>query len=142
MVKGIKSVPSVCVCVCLSVCQRSRVWIQNLVQRLASTISQTSSQVKGQGPHVEDRDFQHFGWNGQYRFTLTWLWCHMISYHDVTGHSMMSWCHSMTSCFRQKYCQRGHYQWLCGRWLQCLGIFIIFLDEDGECYAVLSCICV
>ena len=65
-VEGIKSVPSVCVCVSVNALTAEPFDIQtrNLVEALTLIISRMSSKVKvkGQGRQVEKRDFRSFRW--------------------------------------------------------------------------------
>ena len=112
-VEVIKTVPSVCVCVCLSVClfvsaltaEPFDIGSRNLAQGLTVMISWTSSmvKVKGQGHQVKKRDFLDFViWVSRcqtqaYGVTKDSIiygvtsWHHMTSLHDVTWrHRMMT----------------------------------------------------
>ncbi len=123
-VEGIKSVPSVCPCVRVSVClsfsaltaEPFDIQTQNLVEALTLN-SRMSSKVKVIGQSSRSPGWKNVisevsaGWITESQFVMTpdVMWRHDVTWRHNTAsrrQGMTSW-HSLTT-FGQEYWQRGH----------------------------------
>ncbi len=92
-VEGIKSVPSVCACVCLSVIQRSHgwtVWHTDPKFDGGVNLDNISDEFEGQGhrskvkvARTKKRDFRSFSWVNYTEPVCHDTWHHVTSRHDV-----------------------------------------------------------